>query len=228
MNLILILYRIKNVFKRTSRAQKTFYIIGLFPLIVKTSWPLFLKKIKYFIRKFVRDGKRAASRERASERWKGEASSPSPLPLQVDYFPSNWYSCANQAKEARDMIWPKSQFENPPGSGFCNRCGTQISPSTDMPYSQRETIQQPTEELTVGSTFAGRYQIIEELGREVIHKTFGIEDKKGMPVRRCNQLGIDKRGWWMENHKRKCGPQRQEIDSQHNKEVPWETGLMEN
>jgi hypothetical protein len=92
------------------------------------------------------------------------------------------------------MICPKCQFENPPGSGFCNRCGTQISPSTDMPYSQRETIQQPTEELTVGSTFAGRYQIIEELGREVIHKTFGIEDKKGMPVRRCNQLGIDKRG----------------------------------
>ena len=76
------------------------------------------------------------------------------------------------------MIYPKCQFENPPGSGFCNRCGTQISPSTDIPYSQTENLLQPKEELTIGSTFAGRYQIIEELGKEIRHKIFRREEKK--------------------------------------------------
>ncbi len=76
------------------------------------------------------------------------------------------------------MICPKCQFENPPGSGFCNRCGTQISPSTDIPYSKTETVQQPKEELTIGSTFAGRYQIIEELGKGGMGNVYKVLDKE--------------------------------------------------
>jgi len=47
---VLILYGIKYIFKRTSNAQKTFYIIWLFPLIVKTDRPIFTKKLSVFMK----------------------------------------------------------------------------------------------------------------------------------------------------------------------------------
>jgi len=40
------------------------------------------------------------------------------------------------------------------------------------PGSKTETLQIPVKELTSGSTFAGRYQIIEELGKGVMGKVY--------------------------------------------------------
>ncbi len=58
---------------------------------------------------------------------------------------------------------PKCQSNNPDTQQYCGECGTQIIPKEEIPAT--ETIVTPKEELTTGSLFAGRYQIIEELGK---------------------------------------------------------------
>jgi len=54
------------------------------------------------------------------------------------------------------MKCPKCQFENPENTEYCGKCGTQF----DADIDPTKTVETPTEELTTGSTFAGRYQII--------------------------------------------------------------------
>ena len=60
---------------------------------------------------------------------------------------------------------PKCQFDNPTDTRFCGNCATPLQPSADIRVSQTKTLETPKEELTTGSTFADRYQIIEELGK---------------------------------------------------------------
>jgi len=55
-------------------------------------------------------------------------------------------------------------YENPDDSRFCNQCGTQFETPGDISEIPTMTRQTPIEDLNPGSTFAGRYQIIEELG----------------------------------------------------------------
>ena len=56
---------------------------------------------------------------------------------------------------------PKCHLSNPDTSHFCADCGTQLSSSKDIHPEVTETIRTSARELTTGSTFAGRYQIIE-------------------------------------------------------------------
>jgi serine/threonine protein kinase len=76
------------------------------------------------------------------------------------------------------MKCPKCQTENPSGSGFCNSCGMQLIPSQDIPYTKTETVMTPKKSLTIGSTFAGRYQIIEELGKGGMGSVYKVLDKE--------------------------------------------------
>jgi serine/threonine protein kinase/predicted ATPase len=68
--------------------------------------------------------------------------------------------------------------ENPDDSRFCSKCGTQLLPSEEIPPSATKTLQTPTEELTKGTTFASRYEIIEELGKGGMGKVYRVMDKK--------------------------------------------------
>jgi serine/threonine protein kinase/Tfp pilus assembly protein PilF len=71
---------------------------------------------------------------------------------------------------------PKCQHENPDTLKFCGECGTRL-PSLEV-VEVTDTMEAPKEELTTGSTFAGRYQIIEELGKGGMGKVYRVLDKK--------------------------------------------------
>jgi len=91
---------------------------------------------------------------------------------------------------------PKCQTENPETKQFCGDCGTQLPFSRDIRPKVTETLQTPIKELTTGSTFAGRYQVIEELGRGGmgrIYKVFDTEIKEKIALKLLKpEIGVDR------------------------------------
>jgi serine/threonine protein kinase/tetratricopeptide (TPR) repeat protein len=102
---------------------------------------------------------------------------------------------------------PKCNTDNPDTVKFCGECGTLLrsvrgtdptdagpDPRSDHPKDagpdprsgrpfedipvRTETMEAPKKELTTGSTFAGRYQIIEQLGQGGMGKVYKVLDKE--------------------------------------------------
>ncbi len=73
---------------------------------------------------------------------------------------------------------PKCHSENSETKQFCGDCGTAFPSSKGIRTEATETIQTPIRELTTGSTFAGRYQVIEELGHGGMGRVYKVQDTK--------------------------------------------------
>ncbi len=73
---------------------------------------------------------------------------------------------------------PKCRFDNPPDTSFCGKCGSRLTTAKEVHPEFSETLQTPFKELTTGSTFAGRYQVIEELGKGGMGRLYKVFDTK--------------------------------------------------
>jgi eukaryotic-like serine/threonine-protein kinase len=77
-----------------------------------------------------------------------------------------------------DVKCPKCQTDNPSDSKFCRECATPLPGSRTVSSSPTETLQTAIRELTTGSTFAVRYQVIEELGKGGMGRVYKVFDTK--------------------------------------------------
>jgi serine/threonine protein kinase/Flp pilus assembly protein TadD len=76
------------------------------------------------------------------------------------------------------MICPKCRLENPEGTRFCGQCGAPLSPTTGPSTAKSQTMSLPLRELVAGTTLAGRYEVIEELGKGGMGRVYKVLDRE--------------------------------------------------
>lgn len=86
------------------------------------------------------------------------------------------------------MKCSRCDFDNPSGTRFCGRCAAPLR-AEGGPPAATETMRVPMRELTTGSTFARRYQVIEELGKGGmgrVYKVFDTEVREKLALKLLN------------------------------------------
>ena len=73
---------------------------------------------------------------------------------------------------------PTCHFDNSDTQKFCGECGTPLSSSGDQSLPIAKTIRIPLMELTRGTLFARRFEVIEELGKGGMGRVYRAFDKK--------------------------------------------------
>jgi len=73
---------------------------------------------------------------------------------------------------------PRCQSINPGSAKYCGKCSSPLLSPQDISSLSTRTAELTVKELTRGTLFAGRYEVIEELGEGGMGKVFRVEDKK--------------------------------------------------